>query len=180
MVDYDNSTEWRKYIGWNNKTLKIVKLKIIFVGKTEANYLIQACDVFENRLKNYLPLEIITIPALKNTKALNTEQQKDKEGKLILSKVEKSDFVVLLDEKGKEYKSIEWANYLQNKMNSGIKSLCLIIGGPYGFSKEVYASCQQKVALSKMTFSHQMIRLLLLEQCYRAMSILKNEPYHHE
>lgn len=157
-----------------------MKLKIIFVGKTEADYLNTACNTFENRLKNYLPLEIIVIPALKNTKSLNKEQQKTKEGKLILNKLDNSDFVVLLDEKGKEYRSVEWAEYFQKKMNSGIKSLCLIVGGPYGFSQEVYLKSNQKVALSKMTFSHQMIRLLLLEQCYRAMSILKNEPYHHE
>jgi 23S rRNA (pseudouridine1915-N3)-methyltransferase len=157
-----------------------MKLKIIFVGKTEADYLNQACDIFEKRLTNYLPIEIIVIPALKNTKSLTVEQQKEKEGKLILNKIDNSDFVVLLDEKGKEYRSVEWANYLQNKMNNGIKSLCLIVGGPYGFSKDVYSKSQQKVALSKMTFSHQMIRLLLLEQCYRAMSILRNEPYHHE
>jgi len=157
-----------------------LKLIIIFVGKTEAEYLNTACDTFENRLKNYLPLEIIVIPALKNTKSLNTEQQKEKEGKLIISKLDNSDFVVLLDENGKEYRSVEWAEYFQSKMNSGIKSLCLIVGGPYGFSQEVYQKSNQKVALSRMTFSHQMIRLLLLEQCYRAMSILKNEPYHHE
>lgn len=157
-----------------------MKLKIIFVGKTEADYLKQACDIFENRLKNYLPLEVLVIPALKKTKSLTIEQQKEKEGKLILSKINSPDFVVILDEKGKEYRSMEWADYFQSKMNSGIKSLCLIVGGPYGFSEAVYNKSQQKVALSKMTFSHQMIRLLLLEQCYRAMSILKNEPYHHE
>lgn len=157
-----------------------MKLKIIFVGKTEADYLNAACYIFESRLKNYLPLEIIVIPALKSTKSLNREQQKEKEGKLIINKIDSSDFVVLMDENGKEYRSTQWAEFFQNKMNSGIKSLCLIVGGPYGFSQEVYQKSNQKVALSKMTFSHQMIRLLLLEQCYRAMSILKNEPYHHE
>ena len=157
-----------------------MKLKIIFVGKTEANYLQKACNEYENRLKNYLPLDIVVIPALKNTKALSVDQQKTKEGIQILEKIEPSDFVVLLDEKGKEFRSIEFAQYFQNKMNSGFKSLCLIVGGPYGFSEEVYQKASQKIALSKMTFSHQMIRLLLLEQCYRAMSILKNEPYHHE
>jgi len=157
-----------------------MKLKIIFLGKTEADYLKTASDIYYKRLQNYLPIELIIIPALKNTKALNIEQQKTKEGKLILDKIEPSDLVVLLDEKGKEYRSIEFANYFQNKMNSGIKSLCLIIGGPYGFSPDVYAKANHKIALSKMTFSHQMIRLILLEQCYRAMSILRNEPYHHE
>lgn len=157
-----------------------MKLKLIFVGKTDSGYLGEGCNIYEKRIKNYLPLEIVSIPALKNTKSLNIEQQKQREAKLILEKIDSSDFVVLLDEKGKEFKSVEFAQYFQSKMNSGIKSLCLIIGGPYGFSNEVYQKANQKIALSKMTFSHQMIRLLLLEQCYRAMSILKNEPYHHE
>lgn len=157
-----------------------MKLKIIYVGKTETDYLVKACEQYEKRLRNYLPIEIITIPALKNTKSLNIEQQKTKEGQLILSKIDSSDLLVLLDEKGKEFRSIEFAKYFQNRMNSGIKSLCFVIGGPFGFSKDVYAKAQQKIAISKMTFSHQMIRLLLLEQTYRAMSILRNEPYHHE
>jgi len=157
-----------------------MKLKIVFVGRTEADYLKVGSEIYYKRLQNYLPTELIIIPALKNTKALNIEQQKTKEGKLILDKIDSSDFVVLLDEKGKEFRSIDFAKYFQNKMNSGIKSLCMIIGGPYGFSSEVYAKANQKIALSKMTFSHQMIRLILLEQCYRAMSILRNEPYHHE
>lgn len=157
-----------------------MKLKIIFVGKTETDYLVKGCDTYEKRLSNYLPLELIVIPALKNTKALNIEQQKIKEGQLILSKLEPADMLVLLDEKGKEFRSVDFAQYFQNKMNTGLKCLCFVIGGPYGFSEEVYQKAQEKIALSKMTFSHQMIRLLLLEQCYRAMSILKNEPYHHE
>ncbi len=157
-----------------------MKLKLIFVGKTEADYINTGCSLFEKRIRNYLPLEIIVIPALKNTKSLSMEIQKQKEGQLILNKIDRYDYVVLLDEHGREYRSVEWAQYFQNKMNAGVKSLCLIIGGPYGFSPEVYQKAQQKIALSKMTFSHQMIRLLLLEQCYRALSILKNEPYHHE
>ena len=156
-----------------------MKLKIILVGKTEEDYLKHGIDKYQKRLKNYLTLEIIEIPALKNTKKLSIEQQKAKEGELILQKVEKSDLMVILDEKGKEFSSMAFSKYFQTKMNSGIKSLCFIIGGPYGFSSEVYSVAQQKIALSKMTFSHQMIRLLLFEQCYRAMSILRNEPYHH-
>ncbi len=156
-----------------------MKLKIILVGKTEEDYLKKGIDIYQKRLKNYLPLEIVEIPALKNTKKLSIEQQKVKEGELILQKLEKSDLVVLLDEGGKAFSSMGFSKYFQNKMNSGIKSLCLIIGGPYGFSAEVYSKAQQKIALSQMTFSHQMIRLLLFEQCYRAMSILRNEPYHH-
>ncbi len=157
-----------------------MKLKLIFVGKTEDDYLIKGSAIYEKRLKNYLPTEVIVIPALKSAKNLSFEQQKHMEGDLILKQLENADFVVLMDEKGKEFRSVEFANFFQQKMNSGIKNLVLIIGGPYGFSSEVYARANQKVALSKMTFSHQMIRLLLLEQCYRAFSILKNEPYHHE
>ncbi|OYT12472.1 MAG: 23S rRNA (pseudouridine(1915)-N(3))-methyltransferase RlmH [Bacteroidetes bacterium 4572_112] len=156
-----------------------MKLKIILVGKTEEDYLKHGIDIYQKRLKNYLPLDVIEIPALKNTKKLSIEQQKIKEGELILQKLEKSDFIVILDEKGREFSSVDFSKYFQNKMNSGIKSLCLIIGGPYGFSNDVYSRAQQKIALSQMTFSHQMIRLLLFEQCYRAMSILRNEPYHH-
>jgi len=156
-----------------------MKLKIILVGKTEEDYLKHGIDIYQKRLKNYLPLEVIEIPALKNTKKLSIEQQKVKEGDLILQKVEKSDLLVILDEKGREFSSVGFSNFFQNKMNSGIKSLCLVIGGPYGFSNDVYAKAQQKIALSQMTFSHQMIRLLMFEQCYRAMSILRNEPYHH-
>lgn len=157
-----------------------MKLKLIFVGKTEEDYLIEACALYENRLKNYLPTEVITIPALKKTKNLSFEQQKQKEANLILKQLDNADFVVLMDEKGKELRSVDFAKFFQHKMNSGIKNLVLIIGGPYGFGPEVYARANQKIALSKMTFSHQMIRLLLLEQCYRAFSILRNEPYHHE
>jgi 23S rRNA (pseudouridine1915-N3)-methyltransferase len=157
-----------------------MKLKFIFTGKTEDDYLVRGCTIYEKRLQNYLPTEVQIIPALKNTKNLSIEQQKQKEGELILKQLGNSDFVVLMDEKGKHFTSMEFAGFFQQKMNSGIKNLVLIIGGPYGFSADVYARANQKVALSKMTFSHQMVRLLLLEQCYRAMSILRNEPYHHE
>ncbi len=157
-----------------------MKLKLIFVGKTEDDYLVKGCSIYEKRLKNYLPTEVIVTPALKNAKNLSFEQQKQKEGELILRQLRNADFVVLMDEKGKEFRSVEFANFFQQKMNSGIKTLVLIIGGPYGFSSAVYARANQKVALSKMTFSHQMVRLLLVEQCYRAFSILRNEPYHHE
>ena len=157
-----------------------MKLKLIFVGKTEDDYLIKGCAIYEKRLENYLPTEVTVIPALKNAKNMRFDQQKQKEGELIMKQLENADFVVLMDEKGKEFRSVEFANFFQQKMNSGIKNLVLIIGGPYGLSPDVYARANQKVALSKMTFSHQMIRLLLIEQCYRAFSILKNEPYHHE
>ena len=117
---------------------------------------------------------------MKNTKNLSEAQQKEKERALILKNLNPTDKVVLLDEKGKEYRSVEFAKHLQQHMNSGVKRLVFIIGGPYGFSPELYAKAQEKLALSKMTFSHQMIRPFFVEQLYRAMTILKNEPYHHE
>jgi 23S rRNA (pseudouridine1915-N3)-methyltransferase len=153
-----------------------MKLKLIFVGKTEDDYLIRGSAVYEKRLKNYLPTEVFVIPALKNAKNLSFEQQKQKEGDLLLKQLENADFVVLMDEKGKEFRSVEFAKFFQQKMNSGIKNLVLIIGGPYGFSKEVYARANQKVALSKMTFSHQMIRLLLLEQVIGLFRFLEMSP----
>ena len=124
--------------------------------------------------------EIEIIPDIKNVKNLNQVQQKEKEGELILSKLKNTDQLVLLDEKGKEFRSLDFATYLQKKMNSGIKQLVLVVGGPYGFSESVYKKTVGKVSLSKMTFSHQMIRLFIVEQLYRGFTILKNEPYHHE
>ena len=124
--------------------------------------------------------EIEIIPDIKNVKNLNQVQQKEKEGELILSKLKNTDQLVLLDEKGKEFRSLDFASYLQKKMNSGIKQLVLVIGGPYGFSESVYKKSTGKVSLSKMTFSHQMTRLFIVEQLYRGFTILKNEPYHHE
>ncbi|MDC0652355.1 23S rRNA (pseudouridine(1915)-N(3))-methyltransferase RlmH, partial [Flavobacteriaceae bacterium] len=116
----------------------------------------------------------------KNVKNLSQLQQKEKEGELILSKLKNTDQLVLLDEKGKEFRSLDFASYLQKKMNSGIKQLVLVIGGPYGFSEAIYKKATGKISLSKMTFSHQMIRLFVVEQLYRGFTILKNEPYHHE
>lgn len=157
-----------------------MKLKIIWVGKTEENYLNVGSEIYIKRITNYIPTEIITIPALKNAKNLSYSQQKEKEGEQILKYLQAGDFVVLLDEKGKHFTSVEFAEFMNQRMISGIKNLVLIIGGPYGFSESVYQKATQKVALSKMTFSHQMVRLILLEQIYRAFSILNNEPYHHE
>mgnify|MGYP000751755427 FL=1 len=117
---------------------------------------------------------------IKNVKNLSQLQQKEKEGELILSKLQNTDQLILLDEKGKEFRSLDFANFLQKKMNSGIKQLVLVIGGPYGFSETVYKKAMGKISLSKMTFSHQMIRLFIVEQLYRGFTILKNEPYHHE
>ena len=132
------------------------------------------------QLKHYLGFDIITIPELKNTKNLTIDQQKQQEGELILRQLQVGDQVVLLDEHGKELRSIEFSKYMEQKMQTVGKRLVFIIGGPYGFSPDVYAKANEKLSLSKMTFSHQMIRLIFVEQLYRAMTIMRGEPYHHE
>ncbi|MDX1828300.1 MAG: 23S rRNA (pseudouridine(1915)-N(3))-methyltransferase RlmH [Lutibacter sp.] len=157
-----------------------MKIKLLAIGKTDDKNLITLFESYQKRLKHYINFELEIIPDIKNVKNLSQLEQKEKEGELILRKLVPTDVLVLLDEKGKEMRSIEFANYLQKKMNTGIKQLVFVIGGPYGFSENVYKKAQGKIALSKMTFSHQMIRLFVVEQFYRAFTILKNEPYHHE
>ena len=157
-----------------------MKIKLLTIGKTDNKHLIQLIDEYQKRLKHYIKFELEIIPDIKNVKNLSEVQQKEKEGQLILSKLQNTDQLVLLDDKGKDFTSIDFSKYLQKKMNSGLKQLVLVIGGPYGFSEAVYKKSQGKVSLSKMTFSHQMIRLFIVEQLYRGFTILKNEPYHHE
>jgi len=142
--------------------------------------LLALIDEYQNRLKHYVKFELEIIPDVKNVKNLSEVQQKEKEGELILSKIQNTDQLVVLDDKGNAYTSIQFSKYLQKKMNSGIKQLVLAIGGPYGFSEAVYKKSSGKISLSEMTFSHQMIRLFVVEQLYRGFTILKNEPYHHE
>jgi 23S rRNA (pseudouridine1915-N3)-methyltransferase len=160
--------------------LPSMKIKLLVVGKTEEDYLKEGIAIYESRLKRYLPFENIVLPALKNAKSLPIPEQKKKEGEIILQSIGTSDTVVLLDEEGKHYTSVEYAQMLRQHMNSGIKNLIFVIGGPYGFSDEIYKRANGKLSLSKMTFSHQMVRLFFLEQSYRAMTILSNEPYHHQ
>ena len=157
-----------------------MKILVLAIGKTDEQWVQDALLKYSKRLQYYLPFEFEVITDLKNTKNLSEAQQKEREGALILKKLNPTDKVVLLDEKGKQYRSVEFAKHLQQQMNSGVKRLIFIIGGPYGFSPELYAKAQEKLALSKMTFSHQMIRPYFVEQLYRAITILKNEPYHHE
>ncbi|MDB4098505.1 MAG: 23S rRNA (pseudouridine1915-N3)-methyltransferase [Urechidicola sp.] len=157
-----------------------MKIKLLAIGKTDNKHLIQLIEEYQNRLKHYIKFELEIIPDIKNVKNLSEIQQKDKEGELILLKLQNTDQLVLLDDKGKDFSSIQFSQYLQKKMNSGIKQLVLVIGGPYGFSDTVYKKSNGKISLSKMTFSHQMIRLFIVEQLYRGFTILKNEPYHHE
>jgi len=157
-----------------------MKIKLLAIGKTDDKHLIQLIENYQKRLNHYIKFELKLIPDIKNVKNLSENQQKEKEGTLILKELQATDQLMLLDEKGKEFRSIEFSKFLQKKMNSGIKQLVFVIGGPYGFSDDVYKKAQGKVSLSKMTFSHQMIRLFIVEQLYRGFTILKNEPYHHE
>jgi len=157
-----------------------MKIVLIAVGKTTERYFVDAIEEYKGRLKFYLPFELEIIPELKNTKNLSVDQQKEKEGELILKNLQPGDYLVLLDEHGKEFSSVRFAEYLEKKMHTVAKRLVFVIGGPYGFSDKVYETAKEKLSVSKMTFSHQMIRMIFLEQIYRAMTILNNEPYHHE
>ncbi|WP_419211793.1 23S rRNA (pseudouridine(1915)-N(3))-methyltransferase RlmH [Maribacter sp. X9] len=155
-------------------------IKLLAIGKTDSSQLQELIELYQKRLKHYINFEIELISDLKKTKNLSEEQQKEKEGELIIKRLGPTDVLVLFDEKGKQYSSVEFSDYLQKKMNAGIKQLVFLIGGPYGFSQEVYDKASAKISLSKMTFSHQMVRLFITEQLYRAFTILKNEPYHHQ
>lgn len=157
-----------------------MKFALLVVGRTVEKHYITAINDYVERIKHYTPFDMEVIPELKNTKSLSMEQQKEKEGELILKALQPGDVVVLLDEHGKEFRSIEFAEWAEKKMHTVNKRLVFIIGGPYGFSKDVYAAAQEKISLSKMTFSHQMIRLIFVEQLYRTMNILAGGPYHHE
>ena len=156
-----------------------MRIKLLLVGKTDSGYLGKGIDEYVKRLKHYLPFEMLIIPDLKNTKNLSENQQKQKEGELILNQVNPGDFVVLLDERGKEFTSVNFSKFIEKQMISGLKNLVFVVGGPYGFSNEIYKQSNSKISLSKMTFSHQMVRLIFTEQLYRAMKIIKGEPYHH-
>ncbi len=157
-----------------------MKIKIIVIGKTHKKFLVEGENEYLNRIQHYIQVEKIEIPDLKKAKHLSESQIKDQEGQLILNKIDSSDWVVLLDEKGKQYGSVEFSKWNQERMNRGLKQITFVVGGPYGFSDEVYVRANEKISLSKMTFSHQMIRMFFIEQLYRAFTILKNEPYHHQ
>ena len=157
-----------------------MKIHLLLTGKTNQDFVGQGIDEFCNRLKHYVPFEMEIIPDLKNTKNLPTEQLKEKEGELIIQSFQSGDFIVLLDERGKEFTSEEFAEYIEKKSHAGIKRLVFVVGGAYGFSTAVYEAAHDKIALSKMTFPHQLVRLIFVEQLYRAMTILRNENYHHK
>ncbi len=157
-----------------------MKFTLMVVGKTATGYLKQGIDEYTKRLSHYVSFDIQHIADLKNTKKLTEAQQKQAEGQNILQRLETSDFVVLLDEHGKEYTSMDFSAYVQKRMSSGARRVVFVVGGPYGFSPDVYSRANDKLSLSKMTFSHEMIRLIFTEQLYRACTILNHEPYHHE
>ncbi len=157
-----------------------MNIKLLTIGKTDNKNLQILIDEYSKRLGFYIKFELEIIPDIKNAKNLSEEQLKQKEGQLIISKIPTNSQLILLDEKGKTFTSMQFANEIQKKMNSGIKTLTLVIGGAYGFSDEVYNRANGKISLSNMTFSHQMVRLFITEQLYRAFTILNNEPYHHE
>ena len=157
-----------------------MKITLLVVGKTEDKYLIEGIEKYLNRLKHYIGFNLVVLPELKNTKSLTEAQQKSKEAEMILKQVGNADIVVLLDEKGKKYTSVSFSNYLNKQMIGSVQHLVFVIGGPYGFDESIYKRANNSLSLSDMTFSHQMVRLFFIEQLYRAFSILKGEPYHHE
>lgn len=157
-----------------------MKITLLTIGKTEDKYLLEGIEIYLKRLKHYISFRILEIPELKGTKSLSQAQQKSKEAELILKNINNTDYVILLDENGQEVSSMQFSAFLNKKMVGGQQHLVFIVGGPYGFSNEIYKRSNEKVSLSKMTFSHQMIRLFFTEQLYRAYTILKGEPYHHD
>lgn len=157
-----------------------MKITLLAIGKTNAKYLQEGIEQYTKRLSHYIPFELKILPDVKTTKALTTDKQKEMEGEMFMSAIQQGDWVTLLDERGKEFTSRDFASYIDKKMITIPKNLIFIIGGPYGFSKAMYYRANEKLSLSKMTFSHEMIRLFFVEQIYRAMTILKGEPYHHD
>lgn len=157
-----------------------MKVKLIYIGKTGKSFLIEGEKEYTKRLKRYMKFETIELPDIKNAKKMSAQEVKVKEGDQILSKIKDDDRVFLLDEKGKEYDSINFSKFIQKQFNIGGQGIVFIVGGPYGFSEEVYKRATGKIALSKLTFSHQMIRMFFIEQLYRSMTIIKGEPYHHQ
>jgi 23S rRNA (pseudouridine1915-N3)-methyltransferase len=157
-----------------------MKITLLVTGKTEEKYLLEGIEKYLGRLKHYIGFNLIVIPEIKNTKNLSEAQQKSKEAELILKQVSNPDMVILLDEKGKKYTSVQFASYLNKQMIGSVQHMIFVIGGPYGFDESVYKRADGSMSLSDMTFSHQMVRLFFVEQLYRAFSILKGEPYHHQ
>jgi len=157
-----------------------MKILLLTIGNTDKVYMKDGIDDYVKRLSFYVPFEMKVIPDIKNRSSLSEELQKEKEGQMILNQVSSGDNLILLDERGVEYSSIEFSKWIEKKMIAGLRQLVFVIGGPYGFSEAIYQRADSKISLSKLTFSHQMVRMIFVEQLYRAMTIIKNEPYHHE
>lgn len=157
-----------------------MKITLLTVGKTDIRWVREGLEIYISRLKHYIPFSLTEIPELKNASSLSKDQIKAREGELILKSIKPSDEVILLDEHGKEYTSMEWARNMEKRMSGSGRDMVFVIGGAYGFSDDVYSRCDGKVSLSKMTFSHQMVRTIFAEQLYRAFTIIRREPYHHE
>ena len=167
------------YDFWKERE-EVMKITLLTVGKTDRDWVKQGLDIYVSRLKHYIPFSIVEIPELKNVSALSKEQIKSREGELILKNIRPTDDVILMDEHGREYTSVELAKVIQEKISYTGKDMVFVIGGAYGFSQEVYSRANSKISLSKMTFSHQMVRAIFAEQLYRAFTIMRGEPYHHE
>lgn len=157
-----------------------MKITLLTVGKTDKDWVRQGMDIYVSRLKHYIPFSVVEIPELKSVSALTKDQIKTREGELILKNIRPTDDLVLLDERGKEYTSVELAKVIQDKISYVGKDIVYVIGGAYGFSDAVYQRADSKMSLSRMTFSHQMVRAIFVEQIYRAFTIMRGEPYHHE
>ena len=157
-----------------------MNIDLLVVGKTDSAEIQSLVATYLKRLNFYTRVTLVTLPDLKNTRNISAESQKRQEGELLMRQFADDDYVVLLDEKGAEMRSVEFSMWLQKRMNSGVRRLCFVIGGPYGFSKTVYDRADESISLSRMTFSHQIIRAIFAEQLYRAFTIIRNEPYHHE
>lgn len=157
-----------------------MKITLLSVGKTDKDWVRQGLDIYVSRLKHYIPFSVVEIPELKNVSSLSKEQIKIREGELILKNVRPTDDVILMDERGRQYSSVEFAKVLQDKISYIGKDIVFVIGGAYGFSEDVYRRADSRISLSRMTFSHQMVRAIFAEQIYRAFTIMRGEPYHHE
>jgi 23S rRNA (pseudouridine1915-N3)-methyltransferase len=168
------------YLGLKNNNILLMKIQLIVIGKTDESYLQNGINLYLQRLKHYIPFEITVISGLKNAKSLTPEQIMCKEAALLLKQIQNHDFVILLDERGRKFNSLEFSDFIEKKIQQNVKSLAFIVGGAYGFSKEIAEKANMKLSFSDMTFSHQMIRLFFVEQLYRAFTILRNEPYHNE
>jgi 23S rRNA (pseudouridine1915-N3)-methyltransferase len=157
-----------------------MKVTLLVIGKTDKEYLREGIDVYTKRLFHYIPFEIKTIPDIKNSKNLSHEQQKTREGEQMLAHIQPADCLILLDENGKEFSSVDFSRWIEQQMVASVRHIVFVIGGPYGFSQSMHKRANSKISLSKMTFSHQMVRVIFTEQLYRAMTIIKGEPYHHQ